>query len=81
MLENKAFKYLGKISFGIYIYHLLSVHLADKLLEMNGITVNNDKFAFYLVAISTVFSVLSAAISYQYFEKYFLNLKSKFHAL
>ena len=81
MLENKVFKYLGKISFGIYIYHLLSVHLADKLLEMNGITVNNDKFAFYLVAISTVFSVLSAAISYQYFEKYFLNLKSKFHAL
>ena len=81
MLENKVFKYLGKISFGIYIYHLLSVHLADKLLEMNGITVNNDKFALYLVGISTVFSVLSAAISYQYFEKYFLNLKSKFHAL
>ena len=80
MLENKAFKYLGKISFGIYIYHLLSVHLADKLLEMNGITVNNGNFAFYLVGISTVFSVLTAAISYQYFEKYFLNLKSKFHA-
>ena len=80
MLENKALKYLGKISFGIYIYHLLSVHLADKLLEMNGITVNNDKFAIYLVLISTVFSVLTAAISYQYFEKYFLNLKSKFHA-
>ncbi len=80
MLENKVFKYLGKISFGIYIYHLLSVHLANKLLEMNGLTVNNDKFAIYLVAISTVFSVVSAAISYQYFEKYFLNLKSKFHA-
>ena len=80
MLENKAFKYLGKISFGIYIYHLMSVHLADKLLEMNGMTVNNDKFAIYLVLISSVFSVLSAAISYQYFEKYFLNLKSKFHA-
>ena len=71
MLENKVFKYLGKISFGIYIYHLLSVHLADKLLEMNGITINNDKFALYLALISTVFSVLSAAISYQYFEKYF----------
>ncbi len=81
MLENKALKYLGKISFGIYIYHLLSVHLADKLLEMNGITVNNDKFALYLVLISTILSVLSAAISYEYFEKYFLNLKSKFHAL
>ena len=81
MLENKALKYLGKISFGIYIYHLMSVHLADKLLEINGITVNNDRFALYLVVISTVFSVLSAAISYQYFEKYFLNLKSKFHAL
>lgn len=81
MLENKALKYLGKISFGIYIYHLMSVHLADKLLEINGITVNNDRFALYLVIISTVFSVLSAAISYQYFEKYFLNLKSKFHAL
>lgn len=80
MLENKAFKYLGKISFGIYIYHLLSVHLADKILEWSGITVIDLNYAIYLVLISTTFAIGAAIVSFEYFEKYFLNLKTKFHA-
>ena len=80
MLETRIPKYLGKISFGIYIYHFLSIYLADKLLEMSGMTVQDPNYIYILPLISSVFAVTMAAISYEYFEKYFLTLKTKFHS-
>ncbi len=80
MLETRIPKYLGRISFGVYIYHFISIHLVDKWLEILGITVQNPSFLFLLPFISSVLSVSLAAISYEYFEKYFLTLKTKFHS-
>lgn len=80
LLETKPLKYLGKISFGIYIYHFMAIHLADKLLEVFGINVGDTNFYFMLPIISSVFAVAAAAVSFEYFEKYFLTLKTKFHS-
>ena len=79
LLETKVFKYLGRISFGIYIYHLISIHLIDKLLEMSGNTVADISYYFLLPFLSTILAVAAAAASFEYFEKYFLTLKTKFH--
>ena len=32
-LNNKAFNYLGKISFGLYVYHLIGIDLAIELFK------------------------------------------------
>lgn len=80
MLETRIPKYLGKISFGIYIYHFISIHLADKLLEIGGMTIQTPNYIYNLPLLSSIFAVTMAAISYEYFEKYFLTLKTKFHS-
>ena len=79
LLETRAFKYLGRISFGIYIYHLISIHLIDKLLETLGNTPLQTSYYYLLPFLSTTLSVAAAAASYEYFEKYFLTLKTNFH--
>jgi peptidoglycan/LPS O-acetylase OafA/YrhL len=63
-----AFRYFGKISYGIYVYHLASLWLASKLTgdPMMG-------FAIGLVAVLTI-----SSLSYHVFEAPFLRLKRRF---
>lgn len=79
-LEHPAFKYLGKISYGLYMYNYLCVRLAivvtqyffgkDTLLGWQG------NILLYFLAI--VFTTALAAFSYEFFEKRFLRLKHRF---
>lgn len=76
-LENKVFDYLGKISFGIYVYHPLLIAITAYLFAANGFAttgVNGGLFAAIIVATT----LLTAHISYRYFELQFLHLKEKF---
>ena len=77
-LEFGWLKYLGKISFGIYVFHLFAVRLAEKILLSQGLTLADPVLHIALPTLATVFSVILAVISYEYFEKYFLNLKTKY---
>lgn len=72
-LENKFFDYLGKISYGLYMYHSLAIFVTIKLLIMakaeNGI----------LIFIGSIgITILLAHLSYFYFENMFLKLKHRF---
>jgi peptidoglycan/LPS O-acetylase OafA/YrhL len=76
-LEKKIFSYLGKISFGIYVYHPLLILFFSTFLkfdnQMNIITYTI--LLFLLIIFSTI--VLSH-VSFFYFEKRFLKLKSRY---
>lgn len=76
-LESKAIKYLGKISFGIYIFHLITIYICFKLLTNCGFYPFTTLFYWLLPLCSTVLTVLLSAISYQFFELYFLRKKEK----
>ncbi|MEO6190391.1 MAG: acyltransferase, partial [Saprospiraceae bacterium] len=80
-LETKFFKYLGKISYGIYIFHVFSIFLAYNLLKNIGLKDSNTNL-FYSVFLflSLGISVGLATLSYHYFEIHFLKLKLKFQA-
>lgn len=76
-LENKLFDYLGKISFGMYIYNPLVIAIVARFLKK--LSYINE--TMYLILIYfTVFTsvILISHISYNRFELKFLKLKEKF---
>ena len=68
--ENRITKFLGRISYGIYMYHWIILLLAFKFLPIENTTV------LYIVVITA--TILVAWLSYETYEKFFLNLKQKF---
>lgn len=76
-LENKVMSYLGKLSFGIYVYHPLIILLASSFFKNNGYF---SEFIYTILVFSLIFilTIIISHISYFYFEMRFLKLKSKF---
>ncbi len=70
VLENKLMNYLGKISYGIYVYHLICITLVQHLFK----SLHFNSHLSYLAA-ALVLTIALSATSYQLFEKKFLKLK------
>lgn len=68
--------YLGKISFGLYVIHAWVWILAGNVLGMKSFSSPSGILLKYLIAIPSIFGL--AFLSYNYFEKPFLKLKSRF---
>jgi peptidoglycan/LPS O-acetylase OafA/YrhL len=81
LLEFPVLSYLGKISYGIYMYHLIAIAIAFKCVSYFDNTVSGVKsnVAFYFLSIIYVIALASA--SYYLFELRFLNLKDRFTKL
>jgi peptidoglycan/LPS O-acetylase OafA/YrhL len=76
-IDFVAIKFLGKISYGIYMYHWVILTLLLKHF-LNYFSANTfvTNFVLYFASITLTISV--AALSYFYFEKWFLELKDRF---
>ena len=72
-LENPVLHYLGKISYGLYMYHPVCIVFSLKLLYYFNIY---NPWIMYFVSIAI--TILIAGFSYQFFEKYFIGIKSRF---
>lgn len=73
LLENRVLNYLGKISYGIYMYHPITIVLAIQIaVSINATT----HWVIYLLTFTL--TILIAAISYRYFEAPFLKFKVRF---
>jgi len=79
-VKSKIFNYFGRISFGIYMYHIIVIYgVLFVSLKINQLKIFNDIILICLINISTfVFTILISHFSYKYFEKPFLKLKTKF---
>jgi peptidoglycan/LPS O-acetylase OafA/YrhL len=78
LMKNKALGYLGKISYGLYVYHLLGLGL---VLKFANTFVSSTRLLVYpvVVLITTLFlTILISVLSYQILEKPFLKMKSRF---
>lgn len=70
-----AIRYLGKISYGLYIFHLLAIAATRDVFEYLPESIFFLSFFFALSI-----NILIAAFTYEFFEKRFLKLKEKFSA-
>lgn len=71
--------YGGKISYGIYVIHLLFQY--PIYLSLNKYLTNYSQFEkdMLCVILTSIFTFFLAHISFKYFEGYFLGLKNKFY--
>jgi peptidoglycan/LPS O-acetylase OafA/YrhL len=75
-LENTALNYLGKISYGLYIYHPIGIVLAIYLAQSVKCTTN-----WLLYPLSLLCTIALAGVSYRYLESFFLKYKPKFSTI
>ena len=68
--------YLGKISYGLYVYHALAMFMVPHLLGTALRRIPGSS----LISIF-LFTVIVAALSYEFFEKPFLKLKNRFELI
>jgi peptidoglycan/LPS O-acetylase OafA/YrhL len=71
-LETGVMRFFGKYSYGIYVYHMIVLRIAEQQLEPH---IGRGK----TLALVFVLSIVIAVISYHAIEKHFLKLKSRFH--
>lgn len=78
-LEYKPLNYLGKISYGLYMYHNIMLVVALKLLagfQWFDLHTLWGNVIYYIVSIG--FTITISSLSYEYFEKWFIKAKVRF---
>lgn len=78
-LEFKPLNYLGKISYGLYMYHNLVLTVVLKIIMMYNLADLGNAWvniAFHIVALAL--TVVVSGVSYEYFEKWFLAAKTRY---
>jgi peptidoglycan/LPS O-acetylase OafA/YrhL len=78
-LEKNFFDFIGKISYGIYVYHPIIIFGASFLLKD---IYHESLLKYIIVYISIVaLTILTAYCSYEFFEKWFLKRKLKYSTI
>ena len=73
LLEWKPLTYLGRISYGIYVYHVFVIIMLSPLLVPFGMTV--DHWSYLRIAILLVATIAISSFSWHYIEQPFLGWK------
>lgn len=76
-LRGRALDYLGRISFGIYVYHSFVIALL-LLVFKNLIPTEGLVFNGILYSLATCLTILIAGLSHRYYESPFLRLKTRY---
>lgn len=78
-LDSKPFDFIGKISYGIYIYHPLVIFFYVKYFR----TFTNDIWYNYIIIFSLIIitTLFISYISFNFFEKRFIKIKQKYSSV
>ncbi|HRN91003.1 MAG TPA: acyltransferase [Ferruginibacter sp.] len=91
ILNHRYAVYIGKISYGLYIYHLpLAYYFTEYIFTPLWLQIPFETFGSFKalefhswiikLPLYTMLSIIVAHFSYKYFESYFTNLKDKYFA-
>lgn len=76
-LENPLFNYMGKISYGLYMYHVMIILMVLEVLKPR-VSFDHLGSQFLLVGMVLLGLTGVASFSYHFFEKPFLSFKKRF---
>ena len=79
VLSWRPFRYLGTISYGLYVFHIAAIWVIVKILSLPGLEVLAN--GPVVMAMSLGLTVATAAMSYRYLERPFLQLKRRFTSI
>ncbi|MDP5075737.1 MAG: acyltransferase family protein, partial [Flavobacteriales bacterium] len=78
--ENRVLQYLGRISYGLYMFHVMcivfTIHILDKYIGLDNDITTAQHILLY--GISFLLTVAVSSLSYHIFEKAFIRLKDKY---
>ena len=78
--ENSTLQYLGRISYGFYMFHVMcivfTIHFLDKYIGLDNDISTLQHMLLY--GISFLLTVAVSSLSYHIFEKAFIRLKDKY---
>jgi len=78
-LDHKLFDFLGQISYGLYMYHMVIVVFIIRSFPFLGSAAPNSLVAnLYYYGGSVLLTVFIAWLSHEYVEKWFLRKKDRF---
>ena len=77
VFEFEPLMFLGKISYGLYMYHPIAIVLAIALFRKLYLL----DFQFLLLVVSVLFTVILATISYYIIEIKFIKYKKLFSSI
>lgn len=75
---NHPISYLGKISFGLYVYHLIFIHVLFQYFLKHEIFLDNWWTVSFFIFATFGASVLVSVLSFHFLEKPFLLLRDNF---
>ena len=78
LLQSKILTYLGKISYGLYVYHKLGIFLANQLTKQFADPTQPIGYPATRLLFAFIITIFISIISYQILEKPFLKLKERF---
>jgi len=73
LLTKSWLTYLGRISYGLYVYHMAGLMIPGHFLRTNSVS----KFTAYMLS-GFAFTLIFSVISYRWLESPFLKLKERF---
>lgn len=76
IMENPVILYLGKISYGIYVYHFVALFPAVLIKKWLAVSVLEDEM--YMQIFKIVLTIIISAISWELLEKNINKLKKRF---
>lgn len=80
-LEKPRLTYLGIISYGIYMYHMVVDYLLRMVFpKLVGFGISKAILVPLYYVLITGITILIAGFSYRYFESFFLGLKKRLHS-
>jgi peptidoglycan/LPS O-acetylase OafA/YrhL len=77
VLKNRQLSYLGKVSYGIYMYHCFILFLVFPFAN-KYFAINNTSYLTYnvfLYGTSIILTILLSIVSYEFFESKFIKFK------
>jgi len=82
-LENRLFNFLGKISYGLYVFHLFAILICVKIFALfyPAPYLSYPVWSFFLLLCSVLLTIFISYFSYTYFESKILKKKTKYSTI